>query len=55
MKRVVCAMFIIVIKDLKIYLSNLNLPIGKSEICFKPLAQKREISKQIANTRYYKY
>ena len=31
-------MLAIAIKDLKVQLSNSNLPIGKSAICFKPMA-----------------
>lgn len=38
-------MFIITIKDLKIRLGNSNLPLSKSAIWFKSLAQKRETSK----------
>lgn len=39
-------MFVVAIKDLEIKLSNLNLLTKKIAICFKLLAQKREIDKQ---------
>lgn len=55
MIKVVCAMLIIVIKDLKVRLSNLNLPTGKSIICFKLLAEIKETDKQISDALYYKY
>ena len=45
----------VVIKDLKMRLSNSNLSLGKSAIWFKFLAQKKETSKQTATTLYYKY
>lgn len=34
--------FAVVIKDLEICLNNLDLPMGKSMICFEPLAQKEK-------------
>lgn len=55
MIRVVCTIFIVGIKDLEICFSNTNLLLRKSEICFKSLAQKGEISKQTANVLYSKY
>lgn len=45
MMRIVCAIFSITIKDLKVHLNNLNLPIQKSVILFEFLAQKEEINK----------
>ena len=48
-------MFAVAIEDLKVRLSNLNLPIGKSAICFEPLAQKEETANQTAGALYYKY
>lgn len=48
-------MLAVIIKDLEIHLSNSNLPMRKSAIYFKFLAQKREISKQTASALYYKY
>ena len=42
------------IKTLKISLSNLNLPIKKCIICFKPLIEKEETGKQTAGTLYNK-
>lgn len=48
-------MFFIPIKDLKMQLSNSYPPIRKNAIYFEPLAQKREISKQMAGALDYKY
>ena len=48
-------MLVVAIKDLELQLSYSNLPIEKSVICFKSLAQKRETSKQTAVALYYKY
>ena len=45
MIRVICAMFTNAIEDLKMQLSNSNLPVRKSVICFESLAQKRETGK----------
>lgn len=43
-------MFAIGIKDLKVRLSNLNLPIRKNAICFEFLTQKKRlISKQLVH------
>lgn len=53
--RVVYAIFAIAIKDLEIHVDNLNLLLRKSIIWFESLAQKRETSKQIADTQCYKY
>ena len=47
-------MLAIVIKDLEIYLSNLNLLFRKSIIWLKILAPKGEINKQIASIFYFK-
>ena len=55
MIRVVCAILAVAIEDLEVQLSNSNLSIGKSAICFKPSAQKRETGKQMADVLYYKY
>lgn len=52
---VICTIPAIAIEDLKVYYKNANLLLGKSAIRFEPLAQKREISKQIASALYYKY
>ena len=35
-------MFAVAIENLEVYLAYLNLPLGKSVIWFKPLAQKKE-------------
>lgn len=48
-------MFTIVIEDLKMHLNNSNLPIENNIICFKLLAQKKDIDKQTASILYYKY
>ena len=48
-------MLAIAIKDLIVYLDNLNLPLGKSVIWFEPLAQNRETDKQTAGIIYYQY
>ena len=48
-------MLAVAIEDLKVQLSNSNLPIGKSPIRFEPLAQKGETSNQTAGALYYKY
>lgn len=53
--QVICTILAIVIKDLEIYLNNLNLLIKKSAICFELLVQKKEIGKQITDTLYDKY
>lgn len=45
-------MFAITIKDLKTHLGNSNLPLGKSAIWFKLLAQKRKTGKQIISILY---
>lgn len=50
-----CAIFAIAIKDLAVRLSNSNLAMEKSAICFEILAQKREIDKQMASALYFKY
>ena len=50
MIKVVYAIFIITIKDLKVHLSNSNLPTEKSVICFQVFAQKeRWISKWLVH------
>ena len=48
-------MLTIVIKDLEIYLSNLNLVLRKSVIRFELLAQKSETDKQTDGILYYEY
>ena len=53
--KVIYAMFVIAIEDLKMYLSNSNLPLEKSAIWFELLAQKGETGKQTASALYYKY
>ena len=55
MIRVICTILTVAIKDLKVYLGNLNLPLGKNAILFEPQAQKEETDKQIAGAQYYKY
>ena len=55
MIRVVFAILAIAIEDLEVQLSNSNLPIRKSTVCFKLLAQKGDIGKQTAGLLYYKY
>lgn len=55
MIRVIYAILAIAIENLKMRLSNSNLPIGKNAICFISLAQKRKTGKQIADILYYKY
>ncbi len=47
MIRVVYAMLAVAIEDLELRLNNKNLPIGKREIRFEPLAQKSEIGKHL--------
>ena len=46
-------MLAVAIEDLKVCLSNSNLPLGKSIIGFEPSAQKEETGKQIAGIVYY--
>lgn len=48
-------MLTIAIEDLEMRQHNTNLFLEKNIIWFKPLTQKKEINKQIANTLYYKY
>ncbi len=48
-------MLTIAIKDLKVRLSNLNLPMGKNVIRFEPLVQKGETGKQMAGAIYFFY
>ena len=48
-------MLTVAIKDLEVQLSNSNLPIEKSAICFEALAQRGETGKQTAGALYYKY
>ena len=55
MIRVVCAMFDVAIKDLKVRLGNLNLLLSKNAIWFEPLAQKGETNKQTTSLLYYQY
>ena len=55
MIRIVYVMLIVAIKDLKIYLRNLNLPREKSTICFELLAQKKKTGKQTISVLNYKY
>ena len=46
-------MLAIAMEDLKVYLGNLNLFLGKSAIRFDPIAQKGVIGKQTAGILYY--
>lgn len=58
LEKMIIIVFIILtilIKDLKMYLRNSNLPIGKNAICFEFLAFKKETNKQTAISLYYKY
>ncbi len=55
MIRVIYAMFVIAIKDLKVYIGNLNLPLGENAIWFELLGQKNETGKQMAGALYYQY
>lgn len=55
MLKIVYAVLVVAIKDLKVCLSNLNQPTGKSAIHFEPLAHKREAEKQTAGALYFKY
>lgn len=55
MIRVIYIIFAIIIKDIKVYLDNLNLLLKKSVIWFKLLIKKKEIGKQKTNVLYYKY
>ncbi len=48
-------MLAVAIEDLEVHLRNLNLPLGKSTIWFRPSAQKGETGKQTAGARYYRY
>lgn len=55
MIRIVCNILTIAIEDLKVYLSNSNLLLGKNAIKFKVLVKKKETSKQMASIAYYYY
>ncbi len=55
MIRVVGAMLAVAIENLEVCLGNSNLPLGKRVIWFESSAQKRETSKQMADTLYYQY
>lgn len=55
MIKVICAMLIIVINNLKVQINNSNLLLRKSAIRFKLLVKKRKISKQTTGILYYKY
>lgn len=48
-------MLTIVIKNLKIQMTNSNLLMRKNAICFEVSNQKRETDKQTADAIYYKY
>ena len=48
-------MLAVAIKDLKVRLGNLNLPLEKSTIWFEPLVEKRETGKQMVGILYYQY
>lgn len=48
-------MLTITIKNLKVHLSNLNLPTKKNIMCFESLAQIKKTDKLMANELYYKY
>lgn len=52
MIKIIYAILAIAIKDLEMQLSNLNLAIKKSIICFKLLTQKKKLVKQTVNTPY---
>lgn len=45
MIRVLCAMLVLAIENLEVYLDNSNLPLRISTIQFELLAQKKETSK----------
>ena len=47
-------MIAIAIKDLKLRLSNSNLPIGKNAVCFESLAQKENDIQQMVGILYDK-
>ena len=51
----ICANLAVAIEDLEVRLSNSNLPIGKSAICFELSAQKGETGNPMAGALYYKY
>lgn len=53
--KIICSIFVVAIKDLKVCLNNSNLSIEQCTICFKASGQKRETSKQTENILYYKY
>lgn len=55
MIRIICIILAIVMKDWEMCLNNSNLSFKKIAIGFELLAQKGEISKQIANPQFYKY
>lgn len=55
MIKVIYIIFTVIIRDLEIRFSNINLFLRENVICFEPLTQKVEINKQIANILYYKY
>lgn len=48
MIKVVCAIFAVTIEDVKVCLSNSNLPLEKSAIWFESLAHNGETDKQTA-------
>lgn len=50
--KIICTILIIVIKDLEVYLNNLNMPLKKSKICLQFSAQKDETDKQTAAAQY---
>lgn len=45
MIKIICTMFTVTIKDLKVYLDNLNLLIKKNVIEFEQLVLKKETDK----------
>lgn len=52
MIKVICTIFTIVIKDMKMRLGNLYLLLGKSAMWFEPLAQTVETDKKKASALY---
>lgn len=51
--KVVYIMLAIAIKNLKVHLSNLNVPLSKNAIWFELFAEKKETDKQTTSTLYY--
>lgn len=55
MIRVVCAILVIIIEDLKVHFDDRNLFLERTAIWFEPLAQKKETSKQTTDALYYQF